>query len=641
TFDQLWNKAVGPLLELFYKQGWTAVKTKWDAYNIASYLKSVGLSRAAIDYISLISNFETNLFTSILEAVRDMLILTDSTEFYRIQGGNDRLIEAMVAECLAIEQGRCTLLLNTRVTQIQLYSSESIRISYSNNGNHNSTMFDSVIVATTATAAQLIDFDMRANFADKYRVMRQLHYDCASKIILFFNSSWWFNIENINGGRSVTDLPIRFVYYPEGSNIDGGVILASYTWSQDSLLWQSLSNDEAIELALKNLIELHPTTGTRIRTFFQGGKVKHWCEDDDAHGAFALFTPLQETNIRDDLQASISNIHFIGEHTSSAHAWVEGSLLSAMRPALKMQEETFDVVIIGGGPIGLATAISLATKQPTLNIAVLEQGTIINSDGSSGTFDLRQFRSMYNEIYLAELANLSVPLWRNIEKLANLSLGSILNTDDGYLFYGDFSSPETVEGDLSSINRTCEQLDMGCVYLNTTQLQVRYPFFKFAPHYQGFSHSESGYINVTSLMNALLHIIAQNPRITLRQNEEFLSIDKTNYTHILTSRGSVRAEHKVLFIPGPFAKNISHLLDFDLNATLWEMPFVTFRLRPNATKIPTWFVWGSPDQQSLFSGFSIDPNSNYIMVLGTFIRNLSDPLIYPAQRKNIGDPFIV
>lgn len=96
-----------------------------------------------------------------------------------------------------------------------------------------------------------------------------------------------------------------------------------------------------------------------------------------------------------------------------------------------------------------------------------------------------------------------------------------------------------------------------------------------------------------------------------------------------------------LFAPGPYAKNISNLLGFDLNVTLWEMLYVNFRLRPNATRIPTWFAWGNTDSQSLFSGFSLDPKSDYIFITASFIQNLSNPLWHPSQRTNIPDPFIV
>ena len=71
------------------------------------------------------------------------------------------------------------------------------------------------------------------------------------------------------------------------------------------------------------------------------------------------------------------------------------------------------------------------------------------------------------------------------------------------------------------------------------------------------------------------------------------------------------------------------------------MPYVNFRLRPNATKIPTWFAWAGTDLESLFSEFSLDPTSDYIVVVASFIQNVSNALLYPAQRTNIPDPFII
>jgi monoamine oxidase len=118
------------------------------------------------------------------------------------------------------------------------------------------------------------------NFIDKYRSLRQLNYQFASKILLFFNVPWWYTQEYINGGYSITDLNIRTVYYPRiiNNQTDGGTILVAYTWSQDSLVWQSLTDSDAIELTLKQLIQLHKSS-SNMRDFFQGGKVHHWCGD--------------------------------------------------------------------------------------------------------------------------------------------------------------------------------------------------------------------------------------------------------------------------------------------------------------------------------------------------------------------------
>ncbi len=112
--------------------------------------------------------------------------------------------------------------------------------------NDTSQIFDTVVVAATAPVAQFIDFESRLNFS--------------------FNAS-----------SSLTDLPIREVYYPStnSNQTDGRTIIASYTFTQDSLVWQALSELDAIEFTLKQLIKLHKSS-SNMREYFQGGKVKHW-----------------------------------------------------------------------------------------------------------------------------------------------------------------------------------------------------------------------------------------------------------------------------------------------------------------------------------------------------------------------------
>jgi hypothetical protein len=138
------------------------------------------------------------------------------------------------------------------------------------------------------------------------------------------------------------------------------------------------------------------------------------------------------------------------------------------------------------------------------------------------------------------------------------------------------------------------------------------------------------------LMVALVRIIAQNPNIIIREQEQFLSLKLDNQTHVVTDRGVLRASRKVLFVPGPNAKHVSRLLNFDLNVISWELPIYYFRLLPNANRLPTWFARSGSNLQSLFYGFPIASSSDYIAVLPDFIPNSSNP----SERATTVDPFI-
>ncbi|CAF1266334.1 unnamed protein product [Rotaria sordida] len=237
----------------------------------------------------------------------------------------------MVDDCRAIQSNRCSILYSTPINQVQLLASNEIRLRTNNGTNQ---IFDTVVVATSPTVAQLFEFEPRRDFIQKYLALRQVHYICSSKILLFFNVSWWYVQEHISGGSSTSDLPIRSIYYPKttSNQTDGGTLLASYTLGPNSIIWQSLSDSDAIELVLQQLIQIHRNS-SNMRNYFQGGKVKHWCQDPHVRGAFAYLIPFQETELVDKLEASVSNVHFIGEYTSFVHGWVEGALSSAIRVA--------------------------------------------------------------------------------------------------------------------------------------------------------------------------------------------------------------------------------------------------------------------------------------------------------------------
>ncbi|MGB5980406.1 MAG: FAD-dependent oxidoreductase, partial [Cyclobacteriaceae bacterium] len=81
--------------------------------------------------------------------------------------------------------------------------------------------------------------------------------------------------------------------------------------------------------------------------------------------------------------------------------------------------KNYDVIIVGGGPMGLATAAELSkTDQRTL---VLEQFGFINQKGSSAGLS-RQFRVQYAQEYMAQLALDSVPYWDELQQTTDKTL---------------------------------------------------------------------------------------------------------------------------------------------------------------------------------------------------------------------------
>ena len=73
------------------------------------------------------------------------------------------------------------------IVEVQLYDSNQVQLKTK---NETSYIVDTLIVATTAPAANLIKFEKRIDFVDEYRALRQIHYACSTKILLFFNVSW-------------------------------------------------------------------------------------------------------------------------------------------------------------------------------------------------------------------------------------------------------------------------------------------------------------------------------------------------------------------------------------------------------------------------------------------------------------------
>jgi monoamine oxidase len=110
------------------------------------------------------------------------------------------------------------------------------------------------------------------------------------------------------------------------------VLLVSYTWNEDAQRWGSLSPADRVAQALENLAHIHPQAPAE----FEVGTSYMWHADEFAGGAFALFDPGQQSRLHDTIVQPEGRIYFAGEHTSLAHAWIQGAIESGLRAAIQI-----------------------------------------------------------------------------------------------------------------------------------------------------------------------------------------------------------------------------------------------------------------------------------------------------------------
>ncbi|XP_065809295.1 L-amino-acid oxidase isoform X1 [Labrus bergylta] len=325
--DQLLQQALDKVKEEVEAHGCKAALQKYDHYSVKEYLKEEGgLSPEAVQMIGDLLNEQSLMHLALTEILYLQRDVSDSTTYDEVTGGSDLLTTAFLTVL------DVPIHLNSKVKHIH-QSKKGVTVSYQKGNQSSLTEIpaDIVLVTTTAKAALFLDFDPSLS-AKKMEALRGIHYESSTKIILTFSKKFWEE-DGIQGGKSITDGPSRYIYYPSHSfptNKTVGVLLASYTWSDDSLLFLGANDEDLKDLALRDLEKIH---GKHVRSLCTGVVVKRWSEDPYSLGAFALFTPYQHLEYSKELFRSEGRVHFAGEHTAFPHAWIETSMKSAIRAA--------------------------------------------------------------------------------------------------------------------------------------------------------------------------------------------------------------------------------------------------------------------------------------------------------------------
>lgn len=319
----------------------------------------LGLSQDAINLISAVEPFTGALINQSHDQMMSGLYSLDFLNMYRIKGGMVLLPIAFYKSLTDPNPreyslssdllGKTDIKLGNIVSGISksLYT-DKITLSYTNlNGDKLMESFDYIICAIPYPT--LREIEVTPYFSNqKMQAIKELHYTDAQKTsVLFLKRFWEENAPygRINGGISVTDLPIQTIVYPPDHlrcenpedcqpNVPG-VLTASYNLGQDAI---RISNQNPIRRfqQIKHYVEeVHGLPADYLDHLIGSHKTVHWNDEHWARGAFAISNPGQKANFAYAMTQPEYNgrVFFAGEHLSVKQGWMQGALYTGKTAA--------------------------------------------------------------------------------------------------------------------------------------------------------------------------------------------------------------------------------------------------------------------------------------------------------------------
>lgn len=290
--------------------------------------------------------------------------------------------------------------------------------------------------------------------------------------------------------------------------------------------------------------------------------------------------------------------------------------------------EVYDVIVIGGGAIGLATAYQLA-KHNTKTL-VLERFSFLNQNGSSAGVS-RQFRIPYPDAYMVQMVLDSQCWWDELQG----QTGKPLLDKVGTLWFGD-PDVQSTEGNIRAAKAALDEKKVPYVNLDKKDIEDRYNFRDLPSNYVGLFQPDGASIDLKATLETLAQCSQASPYVTLVEHSRVVRIkQKGKLFEVKTPHGTYVSE-KLVLTPGPYIDEVARLLNFGTQIIYWNMSSCYFRKTDPDVDYPTWFVFQNPDGDNgnEFYGFPevAWDRPGYIRTAPDFVMK---PLTDPLQRTSV------
>nr|AHE14611.1 EspO-like indole-3-pyruvic acid imine synthase [uncultured bacterium] len=258
-----------------------------------------------------------------LRSFLDDILVETSSELVRIRGGMSRMVERLARRIRGpIHCGREVVGLDVRPGGVLIQVREGGRI----------VTHESEYALCTVPFSVLRRLRLGGFSEDKLDAIRTVQYVPATKVAFHCKEPFWL-WEGISGGASAGGGLIRQTYYPciDGDPALGAVLLASYTIGEDADTLGRMSPEARNAYVLTELGKMHPAL---LRPGMVMGAVSAaWGQHRWSSGGCSVRWG-KDTAAVEEERARVTEpqgaLFFAGEHCSSAPAWIDGAIESAI-----------------------------------------------------------------------------------------------------------------------------------------------------------------------------------------------------------------------------------------------------------------------------------------------------------------------
>jgi len=233
------------------------------------------------------------------------------------------------------------------------------------------------------------------------------------------------------------------------------------------------------------------------------------------------------------------------------------------------------------------------------------------------------FRIMYAPAYMAQLAEVSLAMWKEIE----VASGKEILWTLPLIFYG--VSENVLEGNIEEMKKVLTNLGVPYTwYPNPSGLLQDYPAFQkqnMPPKYIGLVQANSAVIWAQQSIITFDQLARKAGRILLtNQPAKITGLPAGGPYQVTCPAGTYSAAHLIL-CPGAWTNSVLVPFGLQLNLTIWQMTVAYFQADTAKFKYPLWYEFGET-AETQFYGFPPGEIPGFIKVSTEFTRNkYTDP----------------